>query len=152
MTLRSEPPVKICARGGCTAAIKTLPHWLLERRRFCSRTCGALAKYTVTVKPTPTPCKGPQCPHMGRPVYCSRKCAAVVNAKARVEGFYAAIGETGRESRRKVGHDVLDGVALSLMRAGRYREAARLLYDKGYSAGWTAKHVGVRQLPARKAS
>jgi len=141
-----------CARGGCTGHLQVSRPYLLRRRRYCSRRCGALARYTVRAIPVPTPCRRPGCPALGRPVYCSRKCAAKVNAAARWAHCYAAMGEKGRTAQRETGREVLTGTDLSLMRAGRYREAARAIYDRGYTAGWVARHHGYRQLPAKRAT
>jgi hypothetical protein len=37
------------------------------------------------------------------------------------------------------------------MAAGRYVEAARAIYDRGYSAGWTAGKQRQRRTPVRAA-
>lgn len=87
----------------------------------------------------------------GRPRYCSRRCAAIVNAAKRGRAFFVAIGTAGRAAIRAKGYACEPRPAeVSLMAAGRYREAAVLIYERAYSAGWTARHLGHRQLPGRR--
>ncbi len=89
---------------------------------------------------------------LGRPRYCSRRCAAIANAAAKGREYFARLSRASRNARRARGS--VRGprpVELSLLAAGRYREAVALIYDRGYSAGWTARHLGHRQLPDRVA-
>lgn len=95
------------------------------------------------------PASGPGRP--GRPRYCSRRCAAIVNAAARGRAYFVALGVVGRAAVRAHGHARDPRPAeLRLLAAGRFREAVALIYDRGYSAGWSARHLGHRQLPERR--
>jgi hypothetical protein len=82
--------------------------------------------------------------------YCSRKCAARMHAQLVGAAFFARISRQGRDARRKKGTSALRRADALLMAAGRFQEAARAIYDRGYSAGWCAAKKGRRQLPARK--
>jgi len=82
-------------------------------------------------------------------LYCSRSCAAKVNAQKRGHAFFVALGVKGRAAIRKRGSVALMRSDALLMAAGRYGEAARHIYDRAYSAGWCAGRTGSHQLPAR---
>lgn len=99
-----------------------------------------------------TPCARPQCPNHGRPTYCSRKCAGIVNAGKRGHAYFVRLGHLGRLGKRALGIAALRSMEHRLMLQGRYQEAARAIYDRAYGAGWIAGKKGHRQLPAKKAT
>jgi coproporphyrinogen III oxidase len=53
-------------------------------------------------------------------------------------------------AKRQRGHKVLQTSDVLLMARGRYAEAARVIYDRGYSSGWQTAKKQHRQLPARE--
>ena len=97
-----------------------------------------------------TTCERPGCDQPGRPTYCSRRCAGIVNAQKKPAGYFERLGAMGMKGRRQKGAVALRPSDLRLMAQGRFVEAARQLYDRGYSAGWIAAKTGRRQLPARE--
>jgi hypothetical protein len=84
-------------------------------------------------------------------IYCSKSCAARTNARKRGHAFFVALGVKGRAAIRQRGVTALRRSDALLMAAGRFQEAARAIYDRGYSSGYVAGRNGTRQLPARKA-
>ena len=103
----------------------------------------------------PRPCARPGCeivitPKRSGHRFCSRKCAAKVFAASRPREFYAELCRKGWAGRRRKGHGVLRQSDRLLMAAGRYAEAARALYDRGYSAGWISGVKRRSQLPDRR--
>lgn len=66
---------------------------------------------------------------------------------------FKAMAIKGNQSRMRKGRRlVIRPVELELMTKGRYNEAARLLLDRGYNAGWVGCKRGARQMPWRTAT
>jgi hypothetical protein len=97
-----------------------------------------------------TICARPGCTAEGLPKYCSRRCSAIHIAYLNGPGHYQRISKQGMNLKRQKGHKVLRQADLLLMAAGRYGEAARVLYDRGYLSGYNAARRNHRQLPARE--
>lgn len=97
-------------------------------------------------------CARPGCtaPTKGTRKFCSHRCASVALAHARGSDFFRQLGRIASAGRRKRGHSVLRQCDVMLMAAGRYEEAARGIYDRGYGAGWIARNNSRRQLPAKR--
>jgi hypothetical protein len=142
---------KPCARGGCTGTVQATDRFFFDRRKFCSRRCGALGRRTTRLLPEPQPCQRPGCDQLGKPRYCSRKCAGIVNAAAKPHTFFVQLGQMGCKARRQRGTHALRPHEERLMAAGRFFEAARSIYDRAYSAGHMAGKTGRRQLPPYRA-
>lgn len=96
------------------------------------------------------PCQRDGCYKMGLPKYCSRKCAAQANAKIYGPAHFRSIGNGGLHMKRLKGHSVLRQSDVMLMAAGRYAEAARYIYDRGYQSGWQSARRNHRQLPPKR--
>lgn len=92
-------------------------------------------------------CARPGCTGVAIPKYCSRRCSAIDHAHQRGGAFYATISQRGMNTKRLKGHRILRASDVSLMASGRYAEAARAIYDRGYGGGWLAGRRGHRQLP-----
>jgi hypothetical protein len=97
-----------------------------------------------------TICARPGCTAEGKPKYCTRRCSAIDIAQRRESSYYRAIAKRGMNTKRQRGHKVLRPSDVLLMAAGRYAEAARMLYDRGFQAGWQTGRKNQRQLPARE--
>jgi hypothetical protein len=96
-------------------------------------------------------CARAGCDQEGKPKFCSRRCSGLHNGVLRRgTRYYHRMGSLGIQAKRRKGVTALRLSDRLLMAAGRYEEAARALYDRGYSAGWLAQHKGCRQLPARR--
>lgn len=95
-------------------------------------------------------CARPGCTAEGHPKYCTRRCSAIDIAHTRQPRYFQSIAKLGRNARRQRGHKVLQTSDVLLMAKGRYAEAARVIYDRGYSSGWQTAKKSQRQLPARE--
>lgn len=104
------------------------------------------------------------CPICGDPLVSRRKdgrvgktcgkqsCKARHRTSLMPPGHFKRIGAMARQSQRERGRrNLLHASDIRLMAAGRYYEAARQIYDRGYSAGWVACKNGRRKLPLRAA-
>jgi hypothetical protein len=98
-----------------------------------------------------TACKRPGCTAEGLPTYCSRRCSSIDLWRRLPDNHFERMGMIGGKSRRDGGRKRITSSELSLMAAGRYVEAARAIYDRGYSAGWTAGKQRQRRTPVRAA-
>ncbi len=115
----------------------------------------------ILLKPCARPgCTAPIAPPPSRPLtdtpgkarrYCSHRCASIENARLRGHAFFVAIGAKAHRAKRQKGTHALRPHEERLMAAGRFFEAARMVYDRAYSAGWMAGRTGRRQLPAHRA-
>lgn len=98
------------------------------------------------------PCARPGCSAAAERTYCSRLCAAIVNAGKLGKGHYQRMSSIGNQHRTAHGRArLMLPHEMRLLTQGRYHEAARLLLDRGYGAGWLAGRNGVR-LSSRKVS
>jgi len=68
-----------------------------------------------------------------------------VQGQRRGSAFYQALSAKGNKTRTGRGRATLIYAhELRLMTTGRYHEAARVLLDRGYGAGWLAGRTGAR--------
>lgn len=121
----------------------------MKRDSAAERVARYLKAHGLTTAP---PCARPGCPNTGRPKYCSRRCATSVTGGAITYAKRVEMAHRAHAVMAAKGIAALRPMELRLMAAGRFREAARAIYDRGYSAGWIAGREGRRQLPERKAS
>lgn len=82
----------------------------------------------------------------------SKVCGGKLAASKMPAGHYRRIGGMAKEALRARGKRLLVRPhEMRLMAQGRFYEAARSVYDRGYSAGWVGRKNGRRQLPTRVA-
>lgn len=143
---------KLCARGCCTGTVEATDRHLFNRLKFCSRRCGALGRLRTRIVLEPQPCQRPGCDQLGKPRYCSRKCAGIMTAGAKPRAYFVRIATLGHAARRQRGTHALRPADEMLMAAGLFFEAARSIYERAYGAGFMAGKTGRRQLPAYQGS
>jgi hypothetical protein len=125
------PFTKLCARGGCTGIVTASDRSKLERRKFCTRTCGAIARLCAGWTPQESLLR----PEV-RKVACRRGALAYaakarrIRAKAITERLAPLLQHTsfqGMEAEYR---------AAVLAAIGK---AYRLGKADGYQRGWHAK-------------
>lgn len=94
----------------------------------------------------PMACARPGCTALGQPTYCSRRCSGIDLWRRLPDNHFERIGQlSGKARYQKVGSHAIRPSELRLMAAGRFKEAAILIYDRAYGSGWTAGRRGHRQ-------
>lgn len=92
------------------------------------------------------------CTAAARRRYCSHRCGSIEVARRLGRDHFRQLSIRALTIKRAHGRQVvLRPHEQRLMAAGRFREAAASIYDRGYGSGWLACRRGYRQLPARSA-